>query len=69
MWQIVPGSGAWIELGALTLTGAACYIGALAVFDLDSLREIRSLLTGRRSGARSTHAPRQAIDVAATGDR
>ena len=66
--QIVTGSGAWIELGVLTLTGAACYIGALAVFDPHSLREMRSLLAGRRTRERTSPTPRQTIDVAAAGD-
>jgi PST family polysaccharide transporter len=66
--EIVSGSGAWIELGALTLTGATGYIGALAVFDPTSLREMRSLLAGRRTGARGERARPQTIDVAATGD-
>jgi hypothetical protein len=66
--RALSGSGAWIELGGVSMTGVVCYIGALALFDPGSLTEVGSLVSGRGSRARDDTWLRRTVDVPATGD-
>jgi hypothetical protein len=66
--NVASAGGAWVELCAVSATGVVCYLGALALFDRESMSEIAALVTGRRGSRRAARSGRHPVEVAAAGD-